>query len=101
MFVSVLNFLIAPTDARMRVCVCGVRNGAPGEWFGDACMHTPHDCSALLAARSVFSFSLRAAADLSAAKNMPLPNVCPFFRRHAVRFFAFIHIKLRHTRKFY
>ena len=28
---------------------------------------------------------------------MPLPNVCPFCRRHAVRLFAFIHMKLRHA----
>ena len=43
----------------------------------------------------------RNSEEFRCATNMPSPNDRPFFRRHAVRFFAFIHMKLRHTRKFY
>ena len=44
-----------PTPA----CGFGVRDGTSGEWFGNALMHTPHDCSALFAARSLPFLSAR------------------------------------------
>ena len=49
---------------RRPACGFGVHNGTPGEWFGGAHMHTPHDCSALFTAHPLFPFSLRAAAAL-------------------------------------